>query len=149
MTAAWVGVVGALVGAVVGVLLTQYLQRRNTAYARLHESRIDAYQEFIAAMMEFRKALTDRWFTEHANTTGNTVDSAAVYAARSSAWTAYYKVELLAGDDRVVDAAREARDRTAAIKNAPDNTGLNSQADLSRIAVGEFAKLARAQIAGQ
>lgn len=60
MTAARVGVIGALVGAIVGALLTQYLQRRNAAYARLHESRIDTYQGFIAETMEIRKALTDR-----------------------------------------------------------------------------------------
>jgi hypothetical protein len=148
MTAAWVGVVGALVGAIVGALLTQYLQRRNVAYARLHESRIDAYQDFIGAMMEFRKALTDRWFAEQLNA-GYPVDSAAVYATRSTAWSAYYRVELLAGDDDIVTLARDARDRTAAIKNAPDNAAMNGQADLSRTSVGAFATAARQQVAGQ
>lgn len=148
MSAAWVGVVGALAGTVIGALLTQYWQRRNAAHARLHESRIDAYRGFIAAMMEFRKALTDRWFVLDANP-GVTADSSAVYAARSAAWAAYYDVELLAGDDGLIAAARDARDRTAAIKNAADRAGVNAQAELSRTAIGGFAETARAQVAAR
>ncbi|WP_319446116.1 MULTISPECIES: hypothetical protein [unclassified Mycobacterium] len=146
MGTALVGVVGALAGTVVGALLTQYLQRRNTAHARLHESRIEAYRSFTAAMMEFRKVLTDRWFAEHAYP-GATVDNSAVYAARSAAWAAYYDVELLAADDNLVTLARDARDRTAAIKNAQDRAEVNDRTDSSRVAIGEFAVTAREQVA--
>jgi hypothetical protein len=77
------------------------------------------------------------------------VDSSAVYAARSAAWAAYYDVELLAGDDALVAVARDARDRTAAIKNGADRAGVNAQADLSRTAIGRFAEAARAQVAAR
>jgi len=34
--------------------------------------------------------------------------SERTFAARSATWAAYYKVKLLAGDDKIVDAATEA-----------------------------------------
>ncbi|MDO2379819.1 hypothetical protein V4F30_22235 [Rhodococcus sp. IITD102] len=148
MTTGWVGVIGALMGAIVGALLTQHLQRRNAAHARLHESRIEAYRKFIAAMMEFRKTLTDRWHVESDNP-AQEVDSAQVYAARSAAWAAYYDVELLARDLDLIALALDARDRTAAIKNATDRSGLNTQTDLSRTAIGKFAQAAREEVTSQ
>jgi hypothetical protein len=143
MNGAWVGVFGALAGTAIGAVLTQYLQRRVAAATRLHESRIDAYRGFITATMTLRKALTDRWFARDAR---STIDNAAVYAARTAAWAAFFDVELLAADDRLVAAAALARDLTADIKGARNRDEVNQRAHASLEAVGRFAGSAREQV---
>ncbi|MDX3458319.1 hypothetical protein PV396_41380 [Streptomyces sp. ME02-8801-2C] len=140
-----IGVCGALAGGIVGSLITQLLQRRNAALDRLHEVRIDAYRNYAIAIMEFRKALMDRWFIENEgrpHLTGH-----AVYETRNAAWSAYFQVALVAGDRAIVARAEEARDLASALKNAADRAELNSQAEACRSAVGRFAELARHEVA--
>ncbi|MFI9813489.1 hypothetical protein [Saccharothrix variisporea] len=145
MTTALIGVMGALVGTIVGSLLTQALQRRNAAYARLHEARLEAYQAFTAAVMNFRKALLDRWFTEHERRSD--ADSQEVYAMRSAVWAAYYQVMLVAGDPEIVRRAQQARDVASSLKDTTTRAELNERGDACRAAVGEFAVAARHELA--
>src|SRR5687767_2039269 len=99
MWTALIGVVGALSGTIFGSLLTQWLQRRNVAHARLHEARLAAYSNFATAIMEYRKALMDRWFIE--NEGRPNLDGHDVYETRSAAWAAYFQVALVASDGDV------------------------------------------------
>ncbi len=57
-----IGVVGALAGTIVGAVLTQRLQRGTAAYTQLHEERLIGYSAFPAALMEYRRVLTERAF---------------------------------------------------------------------------------------
>jgi hypothetical protein len=145
MLTALIGVSGALAGGIVGALVTQLLQRRNAALARLHEVRIDAYRDYATAIMEFRKALMDRWFME--NEGRPHLSGHAVHETRSTAWSAYYQVVLVAGDRDIVARAEEARDLTSSLKDVADRAELNTHAQACRSAVERFAELARHEVA--
>lgn len=145
MSTALIGVVGALAGTIVGSLLTQALQRRNAAHARLHEARLEAYRTFAAAVMDFRKALMDRWFIEHEGKSN--AEGHDVYATRSAVWAAYYQVMLVAGDPDIVRRAERARDVASSLKNTSTRAELNQLGDSCRAAVGEFAAAARHEVA--
>jgi hypothetical protein len=143
MVAVLIGVVGALAGTVVGSLLTQAMQRRNAAHARLHEARIEAYRSFATSVMEYRKALMDRWFIENE---GRKVDGHDAYARRSAVWAAYYQVLLVAGDHAIFQLAQDARDLTNSLRNATTKAELDDQSDVGRAAVERFAYAARHEI---
>jgi hypothetical protein len=100
-----ISLAGALLGVVVGAVLTQRYQRRNAQFARLHEDRIDAYSGFIDAVVEYRRTHMDRALG--VGQAGKAEHSERPFAARSATWAAYYKVKLLAGEDKVIDAATE------------------------------------------
>lgn len=146
VTPAVVGVVGALAGTVFGALLTSFLQRRNVALARLHEARITAYSTFAEAIMEFRKAIIDRWY--HVDR-GEVVDGSEVYSTRSSAWAAYYQVVLLAGDPEIVCAAEDARNLASTLKNVTTVDELDRHGEQCRQAVHTFAVTAGRQVSGK
>lgn len=144
METALIGVVGALAGTIVGSLLTQLLQRRNAAQARLHEARLEAYRSFATAVMDFRKALMDRWFME--NEDRPNLHGHDVYATRSAVWAAYYQVVLVAGDENIIQRAQHARELTSSLKNVTSRTDLNDRGDACRDAVGLFADVARQEV---
>lgn len=143
MVTVLIGVVGALAGTIVGSLLTQILQRRNMAHARLHEARIEAYGSFAAAMMAYRKTLMDRWFIDNE---GRHVDGHDVYARRSAVWATYYQVQLVASDPAIVQRAQDARDMTSSMKNVTTRAELDDQGDACRTAVERFVDAARHEV---
>jgi hypothetical protein len=144
MLAVLIGVVGALSGTIVGSLLTQVLQRRNAAAGRLHEARIDAYGSFAAAVMDYRKALMDRWYINNESRAAPVGHD--VYAMRSAVWAAYFQVLLVAGDTAIVRRAEQARDLTTSVKEASTRTELDDRGDVCRVAVGQFAEAARYEV---
>jgi hypothetical protein len=105
-----ISLAGALLGVVVGAVLTQRYQRHNAQFARLHEDRIDAYSQFIDAVVEYRRTHIDRALS--VRPVGESDRDNSALAARSVTWAAYYKVKLLAGDDKIIDAATEAHGST-------------------------------------
>ncbi|WP_030343619.1 MULTISPECIES: hypothetical protein [unclassified Streptomyces] len=137
------GIGAALLGTAVGAFLTHFLQRRNASLARLHEERISAYVAFAEAVMELRRELMDRWFADH---NGVTHDSAPVYTARSTMWTAYYRVLLLAGDEDIRQAAVAAREKVSSIKKAGSLALMKECSDGTRAAVSRFVDSARAEV---
>lgn len=144
MLAVLIGVVGALSGTIVGSLLTQFLQRSNAAAGRLHEARIDAYGRFAAAVMDYRRALMDRWFI---NNEGRAVPAGHdVYGMRSAVWAAYFQVLLVAGDSAIVRRAEQARDLTTSVKEASTREELDVRGEVCRVAVGQFAAEARHEL---
>src|SRR5712691_769969 len=145
MNTARIRVLGALAGTIVGSLLTQFLQRRNSTIARLHEARIDAYRTFAVSAMDFRAAQMERWFARsagNADLVGN-----QVYSNRSRTWAAYYQIVLLAHQPEVVKRAEEARDLISSLKDATSREELNSLGEACREAVGRFADTARREVA--
>ncbi|MER5432197.1 hypothetical protein [Streptomyces sp. NPDC002588] len=137
------GIGGALLGTAVGAFVTHLLQRRNASFARLHEERILAYVAFAEAVMEFRRELMDRWFAEH---NGAAHDSSPVYASRSTMWTAYYRVALLARDEGIRQAATAARETVSSIKKAQSLDVMKARSDATREAVRRFVDTARAEV---
>jgi len=146
MPEALVAVVGSLLGVVIGGLITYWYTRRTQVSKALHDSRIAAFARFAAAVMEYRRALMERWFIEHGGR-ATEVDAQGIYQTRSVAWAALFEVQLLAGDASIGRLARTAVDATSEIKNAPDRPELSSLADASRVAVEAFVNAARDDIA--
>jgi hypothetical protein len=147
MTAAFIGLTGALAGTIVGAFLTQALQRRNAAYARVHEARVEAYRAFALAAMEYRRALMDRWFVQNEGRPKSETEN--VYVKRSAVWTAYFQVELVAGDPAIAARAADARDITTLVKNATTREEVETAGEASREAVGRFVNLAKAEVTPQ
>lgn len=137
------GIGGALLGTAVGAFVTHLLQRRNASLARLHEERISAYVAFAEAVMELRRELMDRWFAEH---NGSTYDSSPVYTSRSTMWTAYYRVVLLAGNEDIRQAAAAARETVSLIKKAQSLDLMKERSDTTRDAVRRFVDTARVEV---
>jgi hypothetical protein len=139
-----IGVGGALAGTIIGSLLTQLLQRRNAASAKVHDARIDAYRTFAAAVMNYRSSLMDRWLNEHEGRCGAEAEN--VYTLRSAVWAAYFQVVLMAGDPEITARAAKAREITHAMKQATTREQLNAGDVASRDAVGRFADIARHEV---
>ncbi|MCX4233808.1 MULTISPECIES: hypothetical protein [Streptomyces] len=143
MVSALTGIGGALLGTAVGAFVTHFMQRRNTSLARLHEERLSAYVAFAEAVMEFRRELMDRWFVERG---GAVHDSTSVYSARSTMWTAYYRVVLLAGDEDIRQSAATARETVSSIKEAESLDTMKERSDLTREEVRRFVDRARTEV---
>lgn len=140
----FIGVFGTLAGTIIGALLTQGLQRRNVAHAKVHDARLDAYRTFAAAVMDYRRALIDRWFVENAGRPA--AEAADVYGARSAVWAAYFQVVLVAGDRQIVDLAAQARDTTSDLKRVSTRDKIDAAGEDSRVAVGRFTEAARHEV---
>jgi len=140
-----IGVGGALTGTIVGALLTQFLQRRNAAFAKIHEARIDAYRVFAAVVMDYRSSLMDRWLHEHYGRRATEAEN--VYALRSAVWAAYFQVVLVAGNPQIPVCAAQARESTHALKRAATLDELTAGDRASRTAVGCFADIAHHEVA--
>jgi hypothetical protein len=139
-----IGVGGALAGTVIGALLTQLMQRRNVASAKVHDARIDAYRTFAAVVMSYRSSLMGRWLNEH--TGSSPTEAENVYTLRSAVWAAYFQVVLVAGDSEIVECAAVAREITHAMKRARTREELDAGGVSSRDAVSRFADVARHEV---
>lgn len=144
MTEPWIGVLGTLIGVVVGGMLTFVFTRRNQISKALHESRIASFSKFGAAVMEYRRTLMDRWFSEAGLSAS--MDNDSVYKARSAAWAALFEVQLVARAESLRDLATAAVDATASIKDAGDRDELAARADDSRRHVNDFIRAARGEV---
>ncbi|MEU4690791.1 hypothetical protein [Actinoplanes sp. NPDC023714] len=144
MTPVLIGVAGALAGTIIGALITQFLQRRNVASAKVHDARIDAYRTFAAAVMNYRSALMGRWISENEGRPDGEAEN--VYTLRSAVWAAYFQVALVAGDPAIGASAERAREITHAIKRAKTREELEAGDRASRDAVGQFTAVARHEV---
>jgi len=144
MLVAIIGVVGVLAGTVVGAVLTQRLQRRTAAEAHLHQERLTAYSAFATAMMEYRRGQTDRAFKRSRGDVAELGDE--LFPARSAAWSAYYRVRLLAGDETIIKAAEVARDVAGEQPKTIDEAERERLSRDCRVAVTKILDVARLDI---
>jgi hypothetical protein len=144
MDAATIGIVGGLAGVLLGAFLTYVLDRRKAVSVRLHESRIEAYKLFATTAMEYRRAVMDQWFEDHQ--LQEPTDDDEVHRTRSSAWSAYYGVRLLTGDQRLGESGRQILDRITALKDVGNREELNRLGEDCRDEVDGFVELARADV---
>lgn len=146
MSDTWVAPGATLIGVVMGAVFSYAFTRRAQMSKSLHDSRIVAFARFAAATMEYRRALMERWFTQHGYA-ASASSSLGVHETRSTAWAARFEVQLLAGDSGIGELAREAVEATSAIKDAKDRSELVLRADDSRDRVEAFVSSARKDIA--
>ena len=139
MDAATVGLLGALLGA----LLTYAFDRKNAVDSRLHHTRIEAYRNFAARAMEYRRAVMDKWFEDQG--VNPKTDDDDVHRARGAAWSAYYGVRLLTNDRVVGDLAYAVVNNITALKKVDSRDSLNTAGEQSRVDVEKFVEAARAE----
>lgn len=130
-----------LLGVVLGAVLTQLFNRGNAVAARLHEARIEAYKHFASTLMDYRRATMNQWFEDHGIDPPEASDEA--HHARSSAWSAYYGVCLLASDPALKVHARELLDKTTAMRKISQREELNREGERIRDSVERFIDAAR------
>lgn len=149
----------AIVGVVVGSVLTFVLQRqeRRDAQAadqqeRLRQDRILAYSEFAGRAMEYRKAQLAHWYRNKQEPRIVTADGEAAAdaarVARAALWHALFRVQLLENDAARSQSAREIVELASEIDNAPTKDEAKQRADAVRERVRAFIDHARPSVTG-
>lgn len=132
----------ALLGVVVAGTF-QYANVRRTdralAAQRLRDERMSSYAAYAGALMEFRRALRERFGDDTAETV------AEARRTRSAAWHAWYRVLLVTDDAEVVALARQALWTVSGMRDAADEAELDRGARRSRADVERFVVAARSR----
>lgn len=144
--------------AVAGTLLgagTTFLFQRSTAdraasqafAERLRQDRLNAYNAFADAAVEYRGSENDRWFRLREN------DDAAVRAAiqaahskRTVARSALLRIALLTSDIRLQELGRETIEVSRSISDADDPEQRETSSDQAKSLLDAFIKLAASEI---
>lgn len=145
----------AVVGTLVGSVVTHLLQRRNAEYAersareqRLWQERLQAYSAFAETAIEFRRAQYDRWHRHHEDPSSSAFVEARTesYRLKAVARQALFRVKLLSGDDALIAQADEIMEITADLHKAPDNGDLKARGDRAKQIVDVFIGAASVQV---
>lgn len=145
----------AIIGTLSGSLVTYMLQKRMSARAerfersaRLREERLSAYSEFAKAIMDYRHAEFARWEARHHRGGDPTPQEAraAAHQRRASAWHAFFTVQLLAGEEPLIDSASRLLDVTSNVHHASDEPDLQDRGSLVRAELTGFVTLAAEQL---
>ncbi|MCE7082420.1 hypothetical protein [Streptomyces sp. ST2-7A] len=146
MEAIWTSVV-AVVGTLLGVVVTHHFQRRATVrgeeFARseaLRQERIATYSAFAAAVEEYRRGQADRWYGSRRDPGGPEYIAVRdrAHHLRTAARQALYRVKLLTVDAEVVLAADRAYVNTREISTATEEDGHRERDRESREAIEAF-----------
>lgn len=116
MEAVLAGVV-AVVGTLLGSIVTHWLQRRTTDQmeirsrdSNLRQERIEAYGAFAAAATTYRQARITRWYRRQDDPEGPTYREARAESdrAQGTALHALFRAQIIAGDNDVTACAKSA-----------------------------------------
>ncbi|WP_157246920.1 hypothetical protein [Nonomuraea typhae] len=109
----------AVVGTLLGSIITYWLQRRATDHAdkrlrgsQLRQERIEAYGAFAVAATTLRQARATRWYRRQDDPGGPTYHEARAESdrAQGTALHALFRAQIVAGDNDVTACAQEALD---------------------------------------
>lgn len=144
MDAAWVGVVGAAVGAIAAYPFQALSAKRSDEYARslsLRADRVVAYSSFADRIMDWRRSQVIRLLLEIDPPVSEEVAARVKdenRRARAAAWTAYYQVKLLSGEPKIAELGEAVIQTTRAMKNALDRTSMDKAGDDVRHSLEDF-----------
>ncbi|MEV4018491.1 hypothetical protein AB0J35_49165 [Nonomuraea angiospora] len=114
MEAVLAGVV-AIMGTLLGSIVTHWLQRRTTDQmeirsrdSKLREERIEAYGAFAAASTAYRQARITRWYRQQDDSEGPSYREARAESdrAQGAALHALFRAQIIAGDNDVTACAQ-------------------------------------------
>jgi hypothetical protein len=143
----------AILGTLLGALATHVFQRSANRQARdfaarqqLRADRMAAYSDFAGAIAEYRRGQLDRWHRRHEDPESPAAFDARAesYRLRAAAQHALFRVELVAGDTHLIEAARQAYELTVDVHKAPARDALGPAGDRARQALHAFVTLAAA-----
>lgn len=146
MEAVWgsaVAVLGTLLGSAVTYAFQRDASRRSERFARseaLRQERMAAYSAFAAALEDYRRGQSDRWYRRAVDPGGDAFLRARdeAHRLRTAARQALYRVRLLTDDDGVARAAERAYRCTWDVSNAQDQPGHDARDAEARQAVEAF-----------
>ncbi len=141
---------GTLAGAVLAYLLQSLAvarQRRYEIADRARAERLEAAAALPTALVEYRHAQIARRMDQLR--TGNRSEplSNEVRVARSEAWSALYRLELLVDDRPVRDAAYQLMGRIKELKTIDDPARLDVAGTEVHWGIQNFIELARTRLA--
>jgi hypothetical protein len=145
----------AVVGTLLGVVVTQVFQRRVTeqnqrfaAEQQLRTQRLAVFSDFAGALAELRRAQHDRWHRRQEDPDGEAAREARMeaYRLRGLALHALYRVKLVSGSTELNDLAQSAYERATAIHEAADPQELSRRGVDSRGAVEAFVSRASTEV---
>ncbi|QNP72044.1 hypothetical protein IAG44_23250 [Streptomyces roseirectus] len=142
----------AVLGTLLGAGLTHRFQVRATERTerfardeRARAERMDVYSAYAGALVNYRRALVDRWFREHEDGPGEEVTAARMngYELRSVVQEALFRVQMVAPDDKLVELAREALHHIDQLHKAPDRDEMDARRDSTRARITGFVSAAK------
>ncbi|UNZ21692.1 hypothetical protein HC362_09810 [Streptomyces sp. 891-h] len=145
----------AVCGTLLGAGLTHVFQRRAAArdqrfvvQQQLRAERMAVYSDFAGAVTEFRRGQHDRWHRKNEDPESSACFDARVeaYRLRGVALHALFRVQLIASEQSLTDAAQRAYDLTSAAHEATSKQELNARGTGAREALESFIKLASADV---
>lgn len=145
----------AVLGTLLGAGLTHLFQRRAAAHDRefavqqqLRAERLAVYSDFAGAVTEFRRGQYDRWHRRHEapESTASFEARVEAYRLRGAALHALFRVQLIASEQSLTDAAQHAYDRTSDAHKAADHQELSTLGDGAKGALADFVRLASADV---
>lgn len=107
-----------------------------------------AYGEFARSIMDYRRAEYARWEATREPSAGEVPQEARALAhqMRTTAWHAFFTVQLLADDQGLIDAAGNLLEITSDIHHASDESDLQHRGSLVRADLADFVAVASAQL---
>jgi hypothetical protein len=144
----------AVVGTLVGSVVTYLLQRRNAEHAersareqRLWQERLQAYSAFAEAAIEFRRSQYDRWHRHDEDPSSSAYVEARTesYRLKAVARQAMFRVKLLSGDVLIAQAD-EIMKITEDLHHASDSRELTARGDQAQQIVDMFISAASAKV---
>lgn len=154
MDGAWIGVVGAAVGALAGYPVQSMLARRADSAAKaraLRADRVVAYAAFAERIMDWRSSQVVRRmqsFEEGVEKERSDEVRDENRRVRAAAWTAFYSVKLLCDEPEIARKAREVIETTRGMKRAQNRHELDAVGDDVRDTLDDFLDVAADQTLG-
>ncbi|MCU1648424.1 MAG: hypothetical protein JWN03_8699 [Nocardia sp.] len=148
---ALIAVAGTLLGAWVTFFFQRSTAERATSQAfaeRLRQDRLNAYNAFADAAIEYRGTEYDRWFQlrENIDAAARAAILAAAHSKRTVARSALLRITLLTDDVRLRDLGREIIEMTRSISRADDREQREERGDQAKVLLDTFIERAAAQV---
>ncbi|MEV6787885.1 hypothetical protein [Streptomyces sp. NPDC051098] len=137
----------AVIGTLLGSLITHVFQRQTTERAaqlarseQLRQDRISAYSAFAGALVDYRRGRNDRWHRARQTPDSPAAEAARIdsYRLRSSAHQALIRVQLVCDDPQALALAASAFAVTNCMHEAPDEADRAERSEQARETLSEF-----------
>lgn len=151
VSAAVIAVIGTLLGSTFTYFFQSKALKRNESFRvsqELRAQRLSVYSDFAGAISEWRRSHFDWWNRIAEDPNGSATFEARVeaYRLKGLALHAFYRVQLIAGQESLVIAARKAYETARPIAKAPTADLLRARGKTSEEALEAFIKLASSDV---
>jgi hypothetical protein len=145
----------AIIGVVLGAVLTYFFQVRNARQAQeftrdqqFRQERLAAYSEFAGIVTDLRRSENDRWHREQEDPQGAPFISARdeSYQLRARATAAMCRVQLAGADATLSQLAERALNATTEVHTANDEDDRARRGEKARVALQDFLAAAASHV---